>query len=534
MSNRLTTPPTRFRRQERPPASSLKQKSISAFVSIALIGFVLTYLVGPAAWQWSVANDRRAELSDYTDEVFEQFTNIVAPPSNAELVALLKAAPAGQQAGPMILTYHDIGYNSSEYTVTPEAFAAQMQLLADAGWQTLSAEQLSNWLDGMPLPPHSVQITFDDGAHGIWQYADPILARNNQRATAYIITGYVGTRKPYYVTWSELGRMYDSGRWDIQAHTHKGHTEIAIDAEGHTGPFLTNLQFLPDRKRTETPAEFRNRIASDLQESKNQLMAHGFPEPKFFAYPFSAHSEVSSVDGVLGQTISSMFRAAMLDTPHAVVAPRPAELAAGNVDRMDITSDVSASMYAARVLAASPLSPAGLEPLAMSSEWTTYKEEPAALTLDPSGGAKVDPGPEAYLSRLFAPLKAGLWTQYTVDALLGGFEQANDGTSTGLTVLTKDPQQVDLSVSANSFKVSQADGSKDRILAQGVLPVATSHRAEVAVTRNSVDVTIDGQRVSSTQLRDTGMFTPAGTFQITGYRESEASPVPRILSLSIH
>ncbi len=533
MSNRVLTPKPDGSPRNSSKGRDLWHRVVSMFISFALVAVVVGYVVGPAAWQWTAATDRQAELSDYTDRVFEQFTNISAPPSDTDLVAQLKAASTSPQAGPIVLTYHDIGYNSSEYTVTPEAFASQMQLLADAGWQTLSAGQLSDWLDGKPLPPHSVQITFDDGAHGIWQYADPILARNNQRAVAYVITGFVGTRNPYYATWSELTRMHASGRWDIQAHTHLGHIEIPTDAAGHTGPFLTNLQYLPEANRVETPSEFRTRVSEDLLESKKQLVTHGFPEPQFFAYPFSAHTEVAGVEGVLGEAVQSLFKAAMLDTPRAAVATRPSELAVGNVDRMDMTSDVSIETFAERILAVSPISPAGVQPLSIANQWTTYTEDHVRLTMDDSGGAVIDPGPLGYVGRLFAPLKTGLWNRYTVDAVLGGFGRAGEGTATGLTVLTKDPQQVDISVSADSYTISQLKGTEVRVLAQGKLPVAGSHQAEVAVDFGSVTVKIDGRQVSSTPLVRSGTYVPAGGIQLTGYRQTAESPVPRVLELSV-
>ena len=76
------------------------------------------------------------------------------------------------------------------------------------------------------MPPHSVMITFDDGAKGVWQYADPVLARYDLHATAFIITGFVGTHAPYYMTWDEIAELHDSGRWDIEAHTHLGHVQV--------------------------------------------------------------------------------------------------------------------------------------------------------------------------------------------------------------------------------------------------------------------------------------------------------------------
>ena len=117
--------------------------------------------------------------------------------------------------------------------MTPENFAAQMQLIHDAGWTTLTTDQLDGWLDGEPLPPHSVMITFDDGATGVWQYADPVLKRLDMHATAFIITGFVGTHAPYYMTWDQITELHNNGRWDIEAHTHLGHVQVPSDNEGN-------------------------------------------------------------------------------------------------------------------------------------------------------------------------------------------------------------------------------------------------------------------------------------------------------------
>ncbi|MEK8172151.1 polysaccharide deacetylase family protein [Streptomyces sp. M19] len=69
------------------------------------------------------------------------------------------------------------------------------------------------------MPARSVYLTFDDGAQGLWRYADPVLARHRMRAAAFLITRHVGGRHSYYLSWDEVGRMARSGRWDFQSHT---------------------------------------------------------------------------------------------------------------------------------------------------------------------------------------------------------------------------------------------------------------------------------------------------------------------------
>ena len=119
------------------------------------------------AWQWDQAAPGGGQETH----------QIVIVPNPVDPAA---GQPAEQhlnspEFGPVIITYHDIGRRPSPYTVTPEEFAVQMRTIHEAGWSTLTAAQIVAWMHGGRCP-HSVMITFDDGAKGVWQYADPILA----------------------------------------------------------------------------------------------------------------------------------------------------------------------------------------------------------------------------------------------------------------------------------------------------------------------------------------------------------------------
>src|SRR5205823_10068265 len=116
----------------------------------------------------------------------------------------------------------------------------------------------------------------------------PVLAEAGFRATSFVITGWVGSHQPYYLTWDELGRMRASGRWDLESHSRFGHQRLPVDAAGTTAPTLINRLWLADQGRTETLEEFTARVRADLAGSTADLVAHGLPAPELFAYPFSA------------------------------------------------------------------------------------------------------------------------------------------------------------------------------------------------------------------------------------------------------
>lgn len=224
---------------------------------------------------------------------------------------------------PVVISFHDIQPIVSPhrpYVVTPAGLEEQLSMLDAAGYTSITAGQMAAYLSGEPVPPRSVWITFDDGTKGVWQWADPILERHGFTATAFIITGSVGERQPYYLTWGELREMRESGRWDIEAHTHAGHYHVNANESGsETGPFLLTREWLDNEGRAESVEEWRNRVGADLDKCVDVLMSHGFAHPLFFAHPFAAVDDATdpSLPPLLDELIEDRFVASVANDFHA-------------------------------------------------------------------------------------------------------------------------------------------------------------------------------------------------------------------------
>ncbi len=263
------------------------------------------------------------------------------PGDDNVVVSSLRAQwDASSYKGPVILTYHDLEPKSpSLYTVTPNGFAEQMQALDALGVHTLTSQEFVAWINGHPVPPRSVMITFDDGARGVWKYADGVLAQHGFHAVAFIISGFVGTRAPYYMTWDELSTLDKSGRWDFESHTYLGHVRIPTDAAGHIGSFLGHQQWLPDLGRVETPTEYETRIRFDLTTSVRQLHQRGFAKAGLFAFPYSDSGTTDDdASATLIATTRGMFTALFADDvrPHAIGGKFV-------YNRLDVDSEVTTS-----------------------------------------------------------------------------------------------------------------------------------------------------------------------------------------------
>jgi len=89
-----------------------------------------------------------------------------------------------------ILLYHRVGPRDGSYmdayTVSPEAFRAQMEQLHRERWHPIS---IASALAGGDLPRRAVAITFDDGFASNREHAWPVLERFGFPADTFIVTG---------------------------------------------------------------------------------------------------------------------------------------------------------------------------------------------------------------------------------------------------------------------------------------------------------------------------------------------------------
>jgi peptidoglycan/xylan/chitin deacetylase (PgdA/CDA1 family) len=111
-----------------------------------------------------------------------------------------------------------LGYGLS---TTPADFAAQMALLAERGYRTLSVSEL---LAESAKPNHGkiVALTFDDGYADAYTEALPVLRRHGMRGTFYVITSFIG--RGGYLSVDQTREMAAAGMI-IGSHT-VGHPDL--------------------------------------------------------------------------------------------------------------------------------------------------------------------------------------------------------------------------------------------------------------------------------------------------------------------
>jgi len=171
-----------------------------------------------------------------------------------------------------VLMYHSIGAGATRrfrrFVVDPGEFAAQMEYLADAGYEPITAADLMSDPSGRPLPSRPVVLTFDDAYTDFYTAALPVLRLHGFRATLYVPTAYVGAAARFNLSVGEQNRTVLSwqGLRDVAAEG------MEVAAHSHTHPQLDRV---PHSVINDEVLRCRG-----LLEDKLGLAVEGF------AYPF--------------------------------------------------------------------------------------------------------------------------------------------------------------------------------------------------------------------------------------------------------
>ena len=164
-----------------------------------------------------------------------------------------------------------------------------MTMIQHAGDETVDLQTLIDFVQNKPvdLPPRPLLLTFDDARADSWTGADAILRELHFNAVMFVDVGRVDSGDPEYLTWPELATMQDSGRWQLQLHSGKGHTQI------HYGPGPDDYgPFYAYKQQGEDFDGWRERVHSDITWGQTTLADHiSAYRPLAFAPPYGSYGQ---------------------------------------------------------------------------------------------------------------------------------------------------------------------------------------------------------------------------------------------------
>ncbi len=189
--------------------------AVYRFITAILILFLLS-----TGCQYPVG----AKAAVVTEAAKEHDSTEKNKPATAKAVVLASAATIMNRPQVPILCYHQIrnwratdSKQAKDYIVPEAAFEAQIKMLADSGYHTISADQLYNYLtNGAALPSKPIMLTFDDTDLPQFTIAKPVMEKYGFKGMFFIMTVSLG--RPNYMSREQVKQLSDAGN-EIGSHT---------------------------------------------------------------------------------------------------------------------------------------------------------------------------------------------------------------------------------------------------------------------------------------------------------------------------
>lgn len=192
-----------------------------------------------------------------------------------------------------VLMWHNLAEESSgDMTISVDTFRAQIEALHEAGFKTVSLQQLYDYVHfGTELPEKPIVLTFDDGYFSNYEYAYPILREYGMQATIFAIGVSVGkdtykdtdhAMTPHFGA-DEAREMVDSGLISVQSHTFDMHQWPPFE-DGNAQVRETLLPF-----DGEADADYEAAVEADFAESRELLESITGQPVNTLAFPEGAY-----------------------------------------------------------------------------------------------------------------------------------------------------------------------------------------------------------------------------------------------------
>lgn len=181
---------------------------------------------------------------------------------------ITQAAAAETNNNIPVLLYHRIVENpSNEWTDTSvEKFEQTMQYLNDNGYNTLSAEQYVNILEGKEtVPENPILLTFDDATPDFITNALPVLNRYNMKSVLFVVSDWIG--KGYSMSEEQLISLTNEPSVSLQNHS-----------KTHEQSLVWNSNITKDQ------------ASSEISAANEYLKSITSKDPVLMAYPYGAYN----------------------------------------------------------------------------------------------------------------------------------------------------------------------------------------------------------------------------------------------------
>ena len=217
-------------------------------------------------------------------------------PQKEDVNAEMGNLPAGEKVYLPVLIYHHFNEEASAEgaTTTIGSFRAQMAAMKEAGYQTVTLDELIAFVECRgTLPEKPLLITMDDGNQSTLTLAAPVLEEVGYSVVLFSIGSKVGhpnfgyAGKPFnpeQFSWREARVWAEKGVVDIQSHTYNMHNYIHESFASRDGVLMAE---------GESEEDYRLALRVDYSRSKADIEGNIGNKMVALAFPFGYYSDIA-------------------------------------------------------------------------------------------------------------------------------------------------------------------------------------------------------------------------------------------------
>lgn len=276
-----------------------------------------------------------------------------------------------------------------DYVTSPQ-LASHLHALREAGYKTITPEDVEAFLDGRsPLPERALLILFEGGRKDSLVSATPLLRQFGQMATMCIPTSLTRGWGSFYIKATDVRKFLKDPHWSIASMGHTALKSIPV-ADKQQGRFLVRRRWLGNRE--ETAEEYRARIEADFAEAARILDQAARRPVAAYLFPYAdmgiSPGAAPEAEDVLRSSVGAHHRVAFSRADDAFNGPESDPL---QLTRLRVRGDWSADDLLDALAKAEPRSEPAAH-LGGEANWSITGE--AAFTGD---SLTLSPGSRAWL-----------------------------------------------------------------------------------------------------------------------------------------
>ncbi|MCQ6563037.1 polysaccharide deacetylase family protein [Paenibacillus mendelii] len=173
--------------------------------------------------------------------------------------------------GFIALTYFGVSRSGTPDLIAKKQLDQQLKALRDQGYVTVSQQDILDFYnEGKPLPDKALFLAFEDGRNDSSLFAQPILEKNNFKATILSYANKAGSKDSKFLQPKDMLKMTKNGFWELGSNGYRLTYINIFNKDGSFAGMLDEAEF-KDREKT---LSYTHYLMDFLRDKNNVPVEH--------------------------------------------------------------------------------------------------------------------------------------------------------------------------------------------------------------------------------------------------------------------